>query len=548
MKYRIKITNLSFDLEYESTDNSQEESIPIPKQHITGGEFFLSSAMIESLIKNSDKFITLEEFDYDWEKTIQHTQNSDISTIRLQKGKKYRIKEYQAQKLEKDLFIVSEGNSQLIFGIDNFDQWNADVALKQDRYVFDLGRWNAKVGIVNVDLKSAATISEVQPFYRGIFKNSPEKNQAGSIALINSNTDMEFGLLYSGGDADQLIIIQKKVNFKGVIWQELKANNGGGLELIMEDCTLEQVDPPTYYQKEFIFTQNSAKLLNGSFNQIENIFQGMGNSSNIIFCEGMTFLLPPKTFIKNYHDRYNHDSIEVSNRDNSHYIHSIPRKNDRFLMSRSYQVNGQVIPDMLRNVINWDKIGMTPIKNTVRALQAGDRIKIDGIEYLIKITDRINGVSFNSEYRFNDQDSYYGQEFKLDKALPETLPMVLEVEMVESRAEALMDGKPHQGYLIFKYNKNWQTNVDIDHGLEYMLASNPFGVLSYNHKEISIWAKNTRHNGFYRQSKSGVGSSKGYTLIGCQGFDNQFSPDVTVQSNGQMNPKAAEFIRFLENL
>ncbi|SFT40790.1 hypothetical protein SAMN04489724_0625 [Algoriphagus locisalis] len=548
MKYRIKITNLSFDLEFEPMNDSNGQGEKILKQHVTGEEFFLSSSVIENMVKSSDKFITLEDFEYDWEKAIEFTQNSDTSIIRLQNGKKYRIREYKAQKLKKDLFIVSEGQSQLVFGIDNYDQWNSREDKKQDRYVFDLGAWNSRIGIVNVDLKSAVTTSEVQPYYRGIFKNSPSKNQSGSIALVNSDTDMEFGLLYSGSQDDDLLVIQKKVNFKGVIWQELKANHGGGLKLVMEDCDLEQVDPPTYYRKEIVFTQNSAKLLEGSFNQIENMFQGMGNSSNIIYCEGMTFMLPPNTFLQNYHNRYNHDTIGQANQDTSHYIHTIPKKGDRFLMSRSYQTNGEVIPDMLRNVINWEKLGLSPIPNTVRSLQAGDRIKIQGVEYLIKVTDRVNGVMFNSEYRFNNQDSYYSQEFKLDKALPENLPMVLEVEVIASRAEALMDGKPHQGYIIFKYNKNWQTNVDINHGLEYMLQSNPFGVLSYNHKEISIWARNTKHNGFYRQSKSGIGTSKGYTLINCQGFDDQFSPDIAVKSNGQMDERAAEFISFLENL
>lgn len=81
-----------------------------------------------------------------------------------------------------------------------------------------------------------------------------------------------------------------------------------------------------------------------------------------------------------------------------------------------------------------------------------------------------------------------------------------------------------------------------------MLASNPFGVLSYNHKEISIWAKNTKHNGFYRQSKSGVGQTNGYTLINCSGFSNEFNPDTEVKSEGEIPANANEFIVFLEGL
>ncbi|MBN3518713.1 hypothetical protein JYB62_01760 [Algoriphagus lutimaris] len=533
-------------MEFEPLENSQDDSIFVKNHRVEAGELFLSSSVLGDLLKNnSTKYITLEDFNYDWTKAIQHTQESEVSIIKLQKGKKYRVKEYKTQDLIKNLFIVSEGNSEICFGIDNYDQWNPNPSIDQDRYVFNLGKWNARVGVLNVDLKSATTISEVQPFYRGIFKNSPFENQSGLIALINSNTDMEFGLLYSGGQEEDLILIQKNVNFEGIIWQELKANNGGGLKVIMENCNLKQVDPPTYYKKQLKFSKNSVMVNDGSFNQIENSFQGMGNSSNIVFVEGMTFLLPPSTFIRNYHNRYNGDNIESTNRDISHYIHPIPTVGEKFLMSRSYDVYGVSIPEMLRNVINWEKLGLDPIPNVVRSLQVGDRLRIDGQEYLIKITDRIPGVAFNSEYRFNGQDSYYAQEFKLDKDLPEDMPMVVEVEVLESKGEQLLDGNLHEGYIIFKYNKNWQTNMDVNHGLDYMLASNPFGVLSYNHKEISLWAKNTVHQGYYRQSKSGKGNSKGYTLINCSGFGDQFNPEVPVKESGEMAKKAKGFIDFL---
>ena len=547
MKYRINISNLSFEVDVEKIEDLPE----IIKDKVATAiatAIPLEGKREVDLPKSDLKFITLEEFGYDWAKAIQHTQNSDVSIIKLQKGKKYRIKEYLTQKLKKDLFIISEGDSELCFGIDNYDQWNADPIIPQSKYVFDLDNWNANVGIINVDIKAALTIHEIQPFYRCIFRNTPSKEQKGMIALINSETDMEFGLLYSGGQDEDLILIQKNVSFKGVMWQELKANNGGGLLLVMDNCNLEQWDPPVYYQKDMLFTKNSVSIQEGSFNQIENIFQGAGNSSNIVFCEGMTFILPPHTFIKNYHNRFNDDNLQKTNFGSSHYIHSIPVKGEKFLVSRSYHPDGVIIPEMIRNVINWEKLALDPVKNIVRDMQAGDKLKINGEIYQIKVKDRVNGVAFCSEYKYNGQDSYYSEEFKLDKPLPAELPMVFEVEVIESKAETLLDGRQRSGYIIFKYNKHWQTNVDIDHGLDYMFASNPFGVLSYNHVEISIWAKKTKHKGFYRQSWSGVGKSKGYTLIESEGFADQFNPSEPIKTEGEMNPRAAGFIDFLENL
>lgn len=548
MKYRINISNLSFDLELEKLEDLNQSIKTAVATAIASALPADLGAHSKHFEIPSGKFITLEDFEYDWEKAVQHTQNSDVSIILLQTGKKYHIKEYLRQKIKKDLFIVSKGNSELVFGIDYFNQWNGSKGEKQDKFIFDLGEWNSRIGIINVDINCAKMVDEVQPFYRCLFTNSVSSSQSGIVALINSTTNLEFGLLYSGGLDTPLTVIQKNVKFKGIIWQELKANNGGGLALIMDSCELIQVDPPAYFKKSLSFSANEVKLGSGSFYQIESLFQGFGNSCNIVFVEGMTFILPPKTFIQNYHNRFNGDTLLETNKDSAHYIHSIPRVGDRFLMSRSYQENMETIPDMLRNVINWEKLGIPPEKNTVRAMQAGDRLKIDGQEYTIKITDRVVGVMFAKEYRYRDQDSYYSQEFKLDRPLPASLPMVFEVEVLASKGEKLLDGAPREGFIIFKYNKNWQTNVDVDHGLDYMLSSNPFGVLSYNHKEISIWANNTRHNGFYRQSKSGVGQSKGYTLINCSGFANEFNPEVPVKSEGEMPADAKDFIEFLENL
>lgn len=548
MKYKFHIKNLSFDLEVEKLEDvagKLEGKIAsvIASEIGTNEEL---NREIDSIASTSKSFITLEEFDYDWEKAVQYTQNSDVSILLLQDGKKYRIKEYSRQKLKKNLFVVARNNAELVFGVDYYDQWDDESKIKQDKYLFDLGTWNSQVAFVNIDLTGAVNVNEVQPFFRCIFINSTEVGQTGIIALINSKTNMEFGLLYSGSDEDPLTVIQKDVSFKGIFWQELKANNGGGIQLVMEDCNLEQVDPPVYFEKKLIFSPDSVQLENGSFNQIENLFQGFGNSSNIIFVEGMTFLLPPTTYYKNYHNRYNQDTVERANHDSFHLIRHIPKRGEKFLMSRSYTDNGDLKADMLRNVINWERLGLPPQKNIVRELQAGDRISINGELYTIKVKDRLVGVNFASEYRLNGQDSYYTNEFKLDRDLPSSIPKVLEVEIIESRGEQLLDKQPRNGYLIFKYNKNWQTNTEIDHGLDYMLASNPFGVLSYNHVEISIWAKNVKHQGFYRQSKSGKGYSKGYTLINCTGFNDQFAPKVPVSDHGEMPPEASDFLTFLD--
>lgn len=552
MKYVVKISNLSFEIEIQDQKELGEKvqeviSLAVADQLRSNSELAFALGNLPNELKDS-KFITLEQFDYDWEKAIKYIQNSEVSIILLQDGKKYRIKEYTRQKIFKDFFIVSKGKAELVFGVDYFNQWDNSNRINQDKFIFDLGTWNANIGIINVDISNAPMVPEAQPFYRCLFTNSIEKGQSGCIGLINSKTDLEFGIIYSGNEDNPLTLIQKNIHFQGILWQELKANNGGGIQLVMDSCELKQLDPPVYFQKQFSFYQDRVVVGEGTFFQIETLFQGFGNSSNIVFVEGMTFLLPPKTFFINYHNRYNNDQIQEANFDQSHLIHRIPRKGDRFLMSRSYHTSGNIKPDMIRNVINWAKLQIPSQTNRVHELQAGDQVKIADQIYTIKIKDRLNGVDFASEYRFNDQDSYYSAEFKLDRPLPDHLSMIVPVEVVLSRAEKLLDGRPKNGYMIFKYNKHWQTNTEVDHGLEYMLTSNPFGVLSYNHQEISIWARNTSHNGFYRQSRSGIGQSKGYTLINCKGFQDEFNPGTPPKSGGKMPQTAFDFIKMMESI
>jgi hypothetical protein len=81
-----------------------------------------------------------------------------------------------------------------------------------------------------------------------------------------------------------------------------------------------------------------------------------------------------------------------------------------------------------------------------------------------------------------------------------------------------------------------------------VLSSDPVGHLSYNHKEITLWAKNFKHNGFYRQSLSNVGKSNGYTLINCSGFEGQFKPDAPVRNSGEMSQVAVNLIQEIESI
>lgn len=417
----------------------------------------------------TEKKITIE----DWSGFIHGK-----TLIELKDGFTYLVPNYQTQKITNDLNITCNGKATIIFGKDYYNQWKDG---SEERFIFDLGVWNNKISIENVDIYTGKTETEVQPFWRTLFWNRNAPNQTGSITLKNSNTNLELGLLYSGSQYEYLTVKAENVNFEGVWWQSLKAPNGGGLLSIMRNCNLKQIDPITHFEAELSFNQGLVNS-NISFWRIENEANQVGNSCNIVYLDNMTFLLK-----KN------------GNKDFSHEIRTIAEE------GKSYKVQTSLT-----------EFGSGIISNEVE-LQAGDIISCNGIDYVINRKDRVDGVAF--------EKSDYAMEYNFNHSIQEK---EIVITIKKSHGQPLLDGIKRKGYIIFKYNQNFITWSDKEPNLKALLLSNPFGVLSYNHKEITADWENVTHDGFYRQSSSGVGFSNGYRLVNCTGFKDQFSPDIPI--------------------
>ena len=151
--------------------------------------------------------------------------------------------------------------------------------------------------------------------------------------------------------------------------------------------------------------------------------------------------------------------------------------------------------------------------------------------------------TYVTEWMQGEEDVKYAMCLKLDKALPVSTGY-LDFE-VYSIGESLNTGEEVDAYLIYKANYEFRTYVTTKFGDREVLSSDPLGHLSYNHKEITLWAKDFQHNGFYRQSLSHVGKSYGYTLINCSGFEGQFKPDEPVKNSGEMPDPAKHLIQEL---
>lgn len=445
MKYSVKITNLSFDIEIEPIG----EIPPIDPPVIPPNEQTLTDAEWQSIVQSG---------------TVQLSPDT------------YRIPNYSEGRLTKDLDLDLNG-STLIFGKDYFNQWRETGEAKN---IFNLGKWNNTITIRNGKIDTGKLIDQVEPWYRRIFTNSSEAGQIGTINLINIETTLDRGLLYSGSQSDYLTFNEQNLKFEGIMGVELKSNNGGGLLHRMKDVELKQVDPITFFQAKVNFFDGYVTS-NVSFDVIENMFNGFGNSANILYLDDMTFYLPKGLNDNPY----------------QHAIRKIPK-------------SGDVIP------MEWTGVYL---RSNQYELQIFDSFVFNGVTYRVDVKDRVVGTSFEA--------SGYSNEYALDMTIP-IQAQTIQIRVLQSMGANILDGIARSAYMIFKYNKHYQTNVDIDHGLEYMLASNPFGVLSYNHKEITADWENVTHEGYYRQSSSGVGYSNGYRMVNCTGFGDEFNPDVEI--------------------
>ena len=405
-------------------------------------------------------------------------------TIVLESGKIYFMETYSTINLTHDLTIVcNDGVSALKWGKDYYNQWRESG---ESQFIFNLGQWNKRIRIQNVNLMTGLLLDQIQPWYRTLFTNSTTPVQTGTIELINSETSLELGLLYSGSQYNYLTVDSRDIIFEGVIWQELKANNGGGLLSKMLNCELTQIDPITYFQANLSFEQGLVTS-DVSFDLIENIFQDLpgSNASNILYFDNISFFLP----------------AGLEDNQFTHAIRTIPVADDVISM----------------DIVQYS--GIKYLRSNTHELQVGDVISIAGTQYTIQVKDRASFI--------NGFPSFKWVEYALSSQPPQSVGPV-NVTIISSIGESLLGAPARSGYMIFKDNRNWQTNLISQPSLFYMLASNPFGVLSYNNKEITAYWENVNHNGFYRQTSSGVGSSNGYTLKNCTGFGDEFNPDVPV--------------------
>lgn len=451
---------------------------------------------------------------------VDATKRSASKVLELQDGKTYVVPQYEKADVRSDFYLIAKNEANLKIGWEDFFQWSDIHTIKQSAHLFEVGGNSLDFGIRNVNfLPPHRRVSGAQLFFASLFKGQPNPDQQLNIVVENMDTTKEvnekdarynqfgfgYGFLYSSEKGNY--VIGKNLKHRGPGFMDFKANFGGGLYAVFENVETNFKDENKFASTK---VKVKGKLENNVFtitsdNTVFQIYSydfGRGNVAHILHFDRFTFMIDGKDAILN--------ANQFKVRPFAKGKIKLKVKNNQFVYAKEVE------------------------------LHAGDTLTYNGVTY--KIIEKTR--TYVTEWMEGDENTQYAMGLKLDKPMPVDSGIV-EFD-VNSIGERLDNGQEVEAYLIYKANYEFRSYENTKFEDREILDSTPVGHLSYNHKEITLWAKNFKHNGFYRQSLSHVGKSNGYTLIDCEGFGGQFSPEIEVKKEGVLPKKAEELIRNLE--
>ncbi len=471
--------------------------------------------------RSSDKGYIFHDNSLAFNSAMNAIKFSATNTIELQDGKTYVIPEFEKAVISRDFYLISNQSSNLKIGREDYFQWAEKKKIKQSASLFDFGGQSVKIGIKNVNfLPPHRRVKGAQLFFTSLFQSIPNKDQASRIIVLNMNSTLElnnkdprynqigfgFGFMYSSEPGNY--VVGKNIVHRGPGFMDFKANFGGGLFAVFENVT-------TDFKNEEGFASPRIKVKGRLENNIftitsgHTIYQiltydfGVGNVSHLLHLGRFTFVIDGRKAIIN--------ASQIK-------LRPFATGQIRLRVRDSTSVYAKSIE-----------------------LHAGDELIHEGKTYRVVEKTR----TYVTEWAEGDEDVKYAMCLILDTKLPISNGF-LEFQ-INSIGHEINNGLEQDAYLIYKANYEFRTYENTKFEDPEVLSSDPVGHLSYNHKEITLWAKNFKHNGFYRQSLSNVGKSNGYTLINCEGFEGQFKPDEPVKNTGDIPALAGQLIQELSS-
>lgn len=427
----------------------------------------------------------------------------------------HRIEKIKTTPINRELRIYSDNNSILVTGIENYTKDGS-----QDGHLFDL-KDGARIFIDGVNICPPPQLKTSQPWTPSLFKAPQDANAKWVVCVRNCDTTLNgrnpgfgLGFLY-GGIRENLVILQ---NFKHCGPGLMDAKNpysNSVLQVVMENVTTDFENEEDFGSakilckglvKNRVFTITSEDVTTEAFYSDYNFGAENSNFCFIIHIGRFTFLWEGKEA-----------NIDLKNID----LRPIPSNETVF----AFVDQGRLfIPDT--------------------EAHAGQTFSYNGQTYTLVKKDRTDYPEWMA----------WGTDPKTRKNLQlafEISPSLPDGDYNVFFNQFALDLPNQDAYLIYKGNSRFPTTVNTPFGNDHnVMLADITGHLCYNHAQVSIWAKNTALNGYYRQSDDGKGINKGVNLIDCKGFDDQFGPSVPVthDANIPMPIEAQQVLEYLDSL
>lgn len=409
------------------------------------------------------------------------------------------------------LHIKGKNNASILFGIPYFDLYGT---VKQSGFLFLLGN-NAVVIIEDVNICLAPQTIGINSYLPTIFASVPNHEFQWKAMVKNCDTTalgrnggMGLGLLYGSRVGNEIAAVNFKHIGNGFI--EAKANIGGSTDGILK-----------------IYLDNV--FTDGTVTEVMNTYKVKVAG---IFVDGLFTITSENTTKQIYNHFFNSD-----NGDNFAHILHVGRFT--FMLDDNCDINTRQFR-LRKNAKGAIRIVARKIWNQ-NLLKYQTKIYTVGYESHAGDEFTLNGQTYFCLEKGRDENDIWTNNFKVSESKISYHPYLLVDAVIESGEYDVLWASSFDLYNLDL--PTWMLHKDSRFGFRSYLNT-PFeyweimqgdGISHnmYNHRNITLWARNVVQKGFYRQTDKG-GKCLGYTMINCEGFADEFNPPVPVSSVNQL--------------
>ena len=379
----------------------------------------------------------------------------------------------------------------------------------QAGHLFDVLN-GAEIIIDNVNFTQPQQIISTQPFMPHLFKSVEDVNARWTILIRNYNNaaiarngGFGLGFLYGGNQGNYVGLIN--VRHVGPSLMDLKNSYAGGvMYLVMENVDADYRNPREWGVNNLairgkVNSNNTFTITSGgTIKFLYNHYFTTNTDSNMSFLAHIgrfTFMI---------------DNIGSVIDDYNFKLRPAPKSGEKVFIKRD-----DISPRAFF-------VGREP--------HAGDKFTINGTTYTIVQKNRTYVTDWTT---WGDQ---YNKELAYQVACFTDVPLPADGEYVLSSYTSSFTplDLEQPAYLIYKANYDFRTYPHTKFEDGEVLSGPILAHQSYNHSTISMWAKNAKLIGFYRQTNNGQGNTLGFNMLNCEGFSPEFNPPVAVTNDPNM--------------